>query len=303
MLKVVRIMSKNVSRLVKAFEGFKEGLTSFSQPPEGMFGRLAIIESGNVKISSDDLDFEFTVEFDDNIEANEAEIIIYNLSKTTIEGFKFGAEITITAGYKGDTGLIFKGSINKVTTKESGVDKVTTIKAIDFKSGTGRDLTEKTYKENTKASYILKNLLSYTDYPIAVFSPRRDYTYKEEVAIDGYIMDEVKKYAEVCGISVYINNGNIYARHITEGDNINFTLNADTGLIESPEEFEEEITAEDYTDIVKGYNLKMILQHRMTTAAIINLVSKSVSGTFRVRSGKHIFNESESITEVVVING
>lgn len=296
-------MSKNVSRLVKAFEGFKEGLTSYTQPPKGMFGRVAIIESSGVKISSEELDFEFTVEFDDNIEANEAEIIVYNLSKTTIGALNYGNEITITAGYKGDTGVVFKGNINKVTTKISGVDKVTTIKAIDFKSGTGLDLTDVTYKKGTKASYILKDLLNRTDYPIAVFSPRRDHTYKEEVKIDGYVMDEAKKYAEICGISVYINNGKIYARHLTEGDNINFTVSADTGLIESPEEFEEEVTAEDYKDVVKGYKFKMIFQHRMTTAAIIKLVSQNVSGQFRVRSGKHTFNDSESITEVEVING
>ena len=72
-------------------------------------------------------------------------------------------------------------------------------------------------------------------------------------------------------------------------------------MIDYPEEFEEEITAEDYTDIIRGYKLKMILQHRITTGAIIAINSANVSGSFRVRSGKHIFNESESITELEVV--
>ena len=114
-------------------------------------------------------------------------------------------------------------------------------------------------------------------------------------------MENIRKYAEVCGISVYINKGKVYARHISEGDNVYFNVNADTGLIDSPEEFEEEITAEDYKDIVKGYKFKMLLQHRLTTAAIINLESVNVTGEFRVRSGKHVFNSGETTTECEVI--
>lgn len=298
--KAVRILSR-ASHLVKAMQGWKEGLEYFSDPPKGMFGRVAIIESGGVKLKSDELDFEFTVPFDDDTEANEAEIIVYNLSKTSIEALKYNNPITITAGYKNDTGVIFSGYISKVTTKSSGYDKVTTIMALDDNDLKERDIANVTFKAGTKASYILKTLIGKLHLPLAVFKVRRDWTYKEEVKVDGGLMDNIKKYAEVCGISAYINKGKIYARHISEGDDVNFTVNADTGLIDSPEEFEEEITAEDYKDVVKGYRFKMILQHRMTTAAIVNLSSLSVSGKYRVRSGKHIFNENESVTEMEVI--
>lgn len=294
-------MNKAQSGIAIAMKEWNKSLKSFSDPPKGVFGRVAIIKSGNVTINSNELDCEFTVEFDDDLEANEAEIIVYNLSKTTISALKYGDAITIEAGYKNDSGLLFSGSIVKVTTKYSEVDKVTTIKAFDFESGTGEDITEKTYKKGTKASYILKDLLNYIKMPLAVFSPRRDHTYKDEVKVDGEIWEAIKQYAEVCGISVYINNKKVYARHITEGDNINFTVEESTGLIGSPEEFEEEVTAEDYKDIIKGYKFSMLLQHRMTTAAIINLKSVNVSGQFRVRAGKHIFNESEAITELEVI--
>jgi hypothetical protein len=298
--KAVRILNR-ASHLVKAMQGWKEGLQYFTDPPKGMFGRVARIESGGVTLKSEELDFEFTVPFDDDTEANEAEIIVYNLSKTSIQALKHNNPITITAGYKNDTGVIFSGYISKVTTKSSGYDKVTTIKALDDNDLKERDITNITFKKGTKASYILKTLIGKLHLPLAVFKTRRDWTYKEEVKVDGGLMDNIKKYAEVCGISVYINKGKIYARHISEGDDINFTVNADTGLIDSPEEFEEEVTAEDYKDVVKGYRFKMILQHRMTTAAIVKLNSLNVSGQHRVRSGKHIFNESESVTEVEVI--
>lgn len=297
----VKILNKNVSRLVKAFEGFKEGLKPYSDQPKGMFGRVTIVKTGAVTINSDELDVDIECPFDDDTEANEIEIKVYNLSKATIQALKWNNPISVTAGYKGDTGVIFSGYISKVSTKWDGMDKVTTINALDNFDLKEHDIAEKAYKQGTKASYILKDLISLLKLPIGEIKIRRDWTYKEETNVTGGLMDNIKKYAEVCGISVYINKGKIYARHITDGDNIEFTVSEETGMIGSPEEFEEEITAEDYKDTVNGYKIKMILQHRMTTAAIVNLKSQFVSGQFRVRSGKHTINESESITEIEVI--
>ena len=301
MRKAGKIMSNNVSHLVKAMEGWKKDLQPYTDAPKGMFGRVLIVETGGVTLNLEELDIEVVIPFDDDTEANEAEIAVYNLSKTTIQALKYNNPISVTAGYKGDTGVIFNGFISKVTTKKDGVDKITVIQALDDTDLKERDITEKAYAGGTKASYILKDLIGKLSLPLAVFQIRRDHTYKDKVNVSGGIMDNIKKYAEVCGISVYINKGKIYARHISEGDNINFTVNADTGLIGSPEEFEEEITAEDYKDVVKGYKFEMLLQHRLTTAAIINLESQCVSGQFRVRKGQHTINESEAITEVEVI--
>ena len=300
-------MSKNVSRMITAFDGWKESLQSFSNVPKGMFGRVAIIKCGNVEINLDELDFEVETEFDDNVDKNEGTINIYNLAKTTIQELKQCCkdrkELTITAGYKGDTGVIFKGVIIKVYSKSDELDTVTTLYLLDTEdAGGGNDgIKDKTYKKGTKASYILKDLIGYLDLPLAVFSVRRDHVYKDEVKVNGEIWEEIKKQAEVCGISVYVNNRMIYARHLSEGDNINFTVSAETGLIGSPEEFYEDIETEDYTETIHGYKVKMLLQHRMTTAAIINLNAKDVSGQFRVRAGKHIINESEATTEIEVI--
>ena len=294
-------MSKNSSRLVKAMQGWREGLTTYSDIPDGMFWRKAKIICGGVTLDSEELDIEFGVPFDDDTEANEAEITVYNLSKTTLQALKYNASISIEAGYKNDTGVIFSGFISKIQTKAEGVDKKTVIYALDDADLEERNITNVSYKEGTAASYILKDLISRLKLPLAAFNARRDWTYKDAVNVDGGLMENIRKYAEVCGISVYINKGKVYARHISEGDNVYFNVNADTGLIDSPEEFEEEITAEDYKDIVKGYKFKMLLQHRLTTAAIINLESVNVTGEFRVRSGKHVFNSGETTTECEVI--
>lgn len=289
--------SKHITRMITAMKGWND--TFYTEPPEGVFGHTAVIKCNGATIKSSELDLEFTVPFDDDMEANEAEVIIYNLSDTTVNQLKKNATITIEAGTKGDTGVIFKGYIDSKKSVYEGVDRKTTLKCLDrVKTKT---LSEITYKKNTKASKILKDLINKTGTPIAVFKVRRDYTYKDEQKVDGDLLENIKQYATVCGISVYINKGKIYARYLKEGDNLDFTLQESTGLIGTPTEFEEEVTAEDFTETVTGYEAEMIIQHRMTTAAIIKLKSRNANGKYRVQSGKHTFNPSSgAITQIKI---
>lgn len=99
--------------------------------PCGLYGHTVLIQTGDVTISNEKLDCEFEIPFDDDTEADEAEILVYNLSDTTIQNIKTGERITVTAGYGSDTGIIFSGYISKPRTYYSGVDRVTEIHAID----------------------------------------------------------------------------------------------------------------------------------------------------------------------------
>lgn len=267
---------------------------------EGLFGHKVRIETGGMTFKSEALDIQFTVPFDDDAEANEAEITIYNLTKDTREKLKKDNKITIEAGYNTDTGVIFTGYITKRKTKHEGVDIVTTLYAIDSRALKERKIKSKSYKKGTKASTILKDLVERIKMPTGAFKIKRDYTYKDSVTVEGELMDSIKKYAQVCGVSTYVNKGKIYVRSLKEGDNIKFTVEPATGLL-SVEEFEEEVTAEKYKDKIKGYKLSMLLQHRITTASIIKLHSKDVKGTFRVRSGEHTFDGTDMLTEIEVI--
>lgn len=281
------------SALVKAFETWT---TPYDIKPDGIFGSKAIVTCGQITISSDTLDLEFTVPFDDDMEPNEAEIVVYNLSDNTIKQLKKGAALSIEAGYTDDTGVLFSGFISKVKTTYEAADKITTIKAMDDVKK--RSVESLSFAAGTKASYILKALIDKTGIPIAVFKPRRDHTYKDSQTVDGDLMENINKYATVCGISVYVSKGKIYARYIKEGDNLNFTLSVDTGLIDYPTEYEEEITAEDYTETVNGWEAEMLLQHRIFAGSKITLKSKVASGTFRVCSGEHRFSPDEAVTKV-----
>lgn len=286
-----------VSQMITAIQQLDE---KFDTKIDGLFGHNVIIQSGNVTIRNSELDCEFTVNFDDNTEADEAEIIIYNLSNNTINQFKDKAKITITAGYNTDTGVIFSGFIISKKTTTEGVDRVTRIRATDDLKRSNREVQSISYVANTKASYILKDLCGRVGLPIAVFKIVRDYTYTDEVTVDGSLSEAIKQYATVCGVSAYVCKSKIYCRSLKDGDNTRFVLSADTGLL-SVAEFEEESDTEEYKDVIKGFDIECLLQHRMQTASIIELNSKEYKGTFRVREGSHTYSGSDFKTTARLI--
>lgn len=289
------------SKVVKALDYAFQHAPSFA-PPSGLWGqKITITTNSGVKVNNDDLDFTFTVPFDDNVEPDEADITIYNLSDQTAAKIKFNDEITITAGYGNDTGIIFIGRVSKAYTYWRGNDRVTEISAIDTQSLNDVELEDISYGSGTSAQTILKDLIGKLGLPIAVFKPRRDYMYSDKVNVTGKLFDNIKEYSEVCGVSTYVNRGKVYSRYIKDGDNIGFNISVETGMIDDPQMFEEEQTSEDFKETIQGFNVKLLLQHRITTAAIVNIKSRNVTGQYRVRSGKHTYDSTNLLTEIEVI--
>lgn len=290
------------SRVIEALHRLEGEISLETEAADtgGLYSHTVIIQTGDVTINNEELDCEFDIPFDDDTEANEAEIIVYNLSDLTIQNIKKDSPITVTAGYGDDTGIIFSGLISKVRSYYSDEDRVTEIHAIDQANLKERDLQNISYAGGTPASRILQDLVGMVGLPVAVFAPKRDHVYKDKATIDGGLMENIRKYAGVCGVSTYICKGQIYVRHILDGDGLDFTLSADTGLL-SLSEFEEEQTAEDFKDTVHGYEITMLLQHRVTTASLINLQARNVSGAFRVREGSHTYDGTDFLTKVKAI--
>jgi hypothetical protein len=283
--------------MAKAMQMLNE---KFETTPKGQFGHVVVIRSGNVTIKNSELDCEFSMNFDDNTEADKAEITIYNLTDRTINGFKTNAKITITAGYGTDTGVIFSGFLTYKRTYRNGADKVTELQAVDDLNRVNREVESIAYAAGTKASYILKDLCGRVGLPIAVFKLTKDYTFTDEVTVDGSLSDAIKQYAAECGVSAYVCKSKINVRPLTDGDNTYFKLSADTGLI-SVSEFEEEQTTEAGKETVKGFEIECLLQHRMQTASIIELNSRDYKGLFRVREGSHEYDGTNFLTKAKIV--
>lgn len=292
----------SMSQMINAFR-LLEGQISLDTggaDPSGLYNRSITIQTGGVTLKNDELDFEFDIPFDDDTEANEAELVVFNLSDLTIQNIRQGETITVTAGYGQDTGIIFSGFIAKTKTYYSGIDRITEIYAIDSMNLQERDIESISYANGTAASRILQDLVSKVGLPVAVFQIKRDHTFPDKSTVDGGLMDNIRKYAKICGVSAYICKSQIYVRPILDGDKLEFTLSSDTGLLELSE-FEEEQTIEDFVDKVHGHDITMLLQHRITTASLLKVSARNVTGTFRVREGSHTYDGTNFLTKVKAI--
>ena len=261
------------------------------------FGRIVEFICNGRVISSDEFRIEFRIDFDDDPTANTSEITIYNLSDSTISSLKKNNRVTLNAGYKSDKGVILSGLITKVLTKRDGTDHPTVISVIDSQPLDSNKTANKSYKKGVKASYVLSDLAKILGVKLAVLKLPNNKAFPKGYSVNGSVIEAMKAIAKDCGASFYISRGNAYIRSIKEGDDAQFVLNADTGLISSPEPFEEET---DDKKGRKGYKVKSLLQYRMNTASIIQLESMYVKGRYRVKKGTHSWQGDNFYTEVEV---
>lgn len=302
--------------------------------------------NGHLKFNGDDLEIRFNVPFDDDSKPNIGQIQIFNLTKDTINKIKKGYNISLSAGYKDDYGLIVEGKITYPTTKYEGVDKITTIKfkegkdyngvKVDAKTAdaakkyfvkkrvklkkpikttttgeNGRKYTRTTnfktvkvakwrkqtlnitFAKGTKASTIIKRLAGILGIKFAEFNLPKDKVYKKGFKVTGKIENKLNTVVKDCDASMYWRRGKMVIRSIEIGNDERFNLKSSTGLIETPEQYEDD----DY----KGYNVRCLLQHRIATASIIDIESKTANGKYRVRKGQHYYDGSDFVTEFEVI--
>lgn len=296
-----------------------------------LFGRvIKVTVKGKLTttFSNDTLEIRFNNTFDDDPKPNETKVDIYNLSKDSIHRIFKNDICTLQAGYRSDYGVIASGRISSILTKKDGVDKITTITFIEGEdyshkkvtaanadpaktkmvkkrvkvNGKYKTITEKktmkqalkiTFKPGTTGKTIITRLCGVLGIKIAEFKLPKNKVYKKGYVVSGLIENNLEEVVRDCGASMYYRRGKMVIRSIKEGNDEKFTIEESTGLIESPEPFDDESG--------KGYKVKCLLQHRITTASIVKIKSHTANGKFRVRSGKHYYDGNDFVSEVEVI--
>lgn len=274
----------------------------------GRVKKVSINGKNSTTFSGEDLEIRFEVPFDDDTKPNESKVEIYNLSNDSINRMTRGDTCTITGGYREDFGVLSIGKVSSVLTRREGVDKITAIYVVegdDYSqikvTSSTADPAEKGKKQTlhisfgpgTKASTIIKKLCSVLGIKLAELKLPKDVVYQKGYNVTGLILNNLEQVVKDCGASMYHRRGSLVIRSIKEGNDERFILSEETGLIGSPEPFEE--------DGAKGYKVTSLLQHRITTASIITIKSKTANGIFRVRKGIHKANGSDFVTEFEVI--
>ncbi|MFW7187960.1 phage protein [Lysinibacillus sp. BNK-21] len=258
---------------------------------------------------TDPLTIKFSVPFGDNDKVDTIDIQVYNLKDETINSISANKVAILSAGYVDDHGVIFSGTLKKKETKWEGLDKITTFKCIDCTLDYTRGVIKRTYARNTPASLILRELARDAGLAIGDIDLPVDFIYRSGKALNGKIKFLVSEIAKDCKAKLHINKGRMYVRDRAKGDKVGLDISKETGLIDEPEEIEEEVKDEKKSKSknpkkkLKGYKIKMLLNHKITTDVIIKLTSRKVSGVFRVSKGEHKGDTSgtEYYTECEVV--
>lgn len=267
----------------------------------GLYRQRVQMIFDSVIIDSDTLDCEFTIPFDNNTEANEAELTIYNLSYNTTNQLRIGGNVTVKAGYGEDLGVIFTGTISDKQVVNEDTDRVITIQAMDG-AGLQECDVEVSYCEGNTAQGILYDLAVRLGFPIATWQPVRDYTFDRTNNVDGSLMDAIEKYAGICGISAYICKGMLYMQPLSASGLDACSLSVETGLL-TAEEYEKEKKNGEFEDTIRGWELEMLLNHRIQTGTRIDLDSNRAKGSFYVQEGTHEYDGKTMITKVIAVEG
>jgi len=259
--------------------------------------RQCTVIAGGRQFALGDLDIEFSVPFDNDEEPDIANLTIFNLSDNSINSIQKEQNVILNAGYRGDVGTIFKGTIQKALTRWNGVDKLTELTIGD---GAQQWLTKHVsvaYGENITASAILGDLTGRFGLELGKLNLVNDLTYPKGRIIDCSLKDAIIQIVHECSTEFKISQGRIFIMPYDEGIPTGFLLNKDTGLIGSPEIFEKEENG----ITLKGYKVKMLLNHRITINSILQIQSRTANGTYRVLQGRHINNGNDFLTIVEVL--
>ncbi len=258
---------------------------------------------------TDPLTIKFSVPFGDNEKVDTIDISVYNLKDSTINAIATNKAAILSAGYVDDNGVIFAGTLKKKETKWEGLDRITTFKCIDCTMDYTKTVIKRTYGRNTHASLILRELARDADLAIGDIDLPVDFIYRSGKALNGKIKFLVSEIAKDCKAKLHINKGRMYVRDWAKGDKLGLDISKETGLIDEPEEIEEEVKDEKKSKTknpkkkLKGYKIKVLLNHKITTDVIIKLTSRKVNGLFRVSKGEHKGDTSgqEYYTECEVV--
>ena len=254
---------------------------------------------GKRQFKGHDFNVEFEVPFNDGKEENIAEIKIFNLSDETISTFKTNTSTLLNAGYRGNVGGILTGVVKHVETNWEGVDKVTTIEVIDSNDGWLNAEIKRTYKPGTTGREILQDLLPLTGLSIGAFELPVNQVYPSGKTIKGKVKANIIAIAKDCKAKTHVTRSRIFVRAKASGDNTGFIVDAEHGLIGSPQPVEKEGEEVKGKKKVKrsGWKVKMLLHHGITTDVRLQIKSKTANGVFRVESGTHTRSGDDYFTE------
>ena len=257
-----------------------------------LFRRRTELEVGFRKISSDDLDIQFTVEGStEERSAATADIAVYNLAGLTRQFFAQGAEVALRSGYEEDLGPVFLGKVERVEEEREGPDTAVRI----FCTASEKELivarVNASYPKGARVVDAARDQFRLAGVPVGRVgdSPaalERALVFTAETTVS----DNLGELASMAGFQCFARLGVGYfvspSAQIAEAH----LLGPGTGLL-TVEHIEDKENAG-----VKKLRVTSLLLWQVQKGSYIQLDSLAAKGLCRVLSYQHRSNESDHLT-------
>jgi hypothetical protein len=260
--------------------------------------RKSELTLGENRFSLDDLNYKFKVNFEDSAKISKAEIEIYNLSLSTQNSLKKGDQIILTAGYQGDVGSIFIGSVFDFVNDRRDLDTITTITGVDSMDAWLGTNINKSYKPGMWAADILDDLLNIFGVEVSMINLTVNKYYPGSRVCKGKLKDVLTEIVcSDCKSRLAIRTGQIIINPPNEGITTGFLLTPETGLLKAASAKElqkinnstspEQVPYSEQSDPNGTLSRACLLNYHIGAADVITLLDSQVYGDYRVTSGVH----------------
>jgi|Deesub1362A_J573_1020465.scaffolds.fasta_scaffold00348_72 hypothetical protein len=256
-----------------------------------LFDRYYELHIANKVMTVDDLDIFFRVTGSAN-EAATAEITVYNLSESTIKAIESGSPLILIAGYRGDYGIIFQGTVKRAELTIEGADLAAEIVAVDNLTELQKQIRITT-PEGTDLSDIAKQVFQQAGIPVGKIEQTGVITTKP-MTFKNSGMQTLDTLANDADFQYYVKDGKGYfvAKDSKYAETI--VISSDTVLLEVCRVDEQDQQQE-------KYKLKSLLIWKTAIDTRIKLESIKIKGQFKVSEYEHCCLGEEYFSEMEVV--
>lgn len=245
---------------------------------------------GNLTYVYKNLRTTFEIEKNSLGSSNKAKIKIYNLSGTSRNTFQKGYNIQLQAGYVGNDpdsvpliDTIFSGNIIRLESKREGADIVTEFECGDSEKQIATNVFSKTYPPGTTYVQIVTDLANTLGVNVGVVIGIQNFKFSSAVTKSGSVSSILTELLKKQGLEWSIQNGVLQivpteshsgAQAIVLSNRTGGAYPGLTGLVGVPSR---------NGDLV---GFKALLNPKIKPDSMVQIVSESVNGFFKVRKAK-----------------
>lgn len=260
--------------------------------------RSGTLQVGPYRYSLDQLAYEFEVPFEDSEQLMTAKVKIYNLAQATRSSLQRNHPVILNAGYEGDIGVIFVGTIATCKSTHQGLEWITEITATEAMDAWLSKKVSKTYQAGIDSQGIIKDLLNIFGIEVTRMELAANKKYPRGRVCSGPVRDILKSIVTSDCKSIFmVRHGQIVIHKPTVGLNLGVLLTRQTGLLLTNNQVQDknEITApqdtqktmEQKSDEGKYITRECLLNYRIGPGDIVRIQDSTLNGNYIVKRGGH----------------